>query len=98
MARIDAIAGSRAEVVVHIVAALEAHVPFNEARIARMSDPAGLNAWANYHLGLGHLYRFTTADTALAHVCFERALTADPQFARAYAGLSFTSSLRPCCA
>ncbi|WP_366655608.1 winged helix-turn-helix domain-containing protein [Fodinicurvata sp. EGI_FJ10296] len=83
----------RARIVAHLVSALEVHIPFNEARLARLSDPEGLDAWANYHIGLGHLYRFTAADTALAQVCFERALRADPQFARAHAGLSFTSFL-----
>lgn len=93
VAPLDEIGELRARIVAHLVSALEAHIPFNEARIARLSDPAGLDAWANYHIGLGHLYRFTAADTALAQVCFERAVKADPQFARAHAGLSFTSFL-----
>jgi len=93
VAPVDEIGDLRTRIVVHLVSALEAHIPFNEARIARLSDPAGLDAWANYHVGLGHLYRFTAADTALAQVCFERAVRADPQFARAHAGLSFTSFL-----
>jgi TolB-like protein len=93
MAPVDEIADLRARIVAHVVAALDTHIPLNEARLARLSDPAGLDAWAHYHIGLGHLYRFTAADTALAHVCFERAVRADPQFARAHAGLSFTSFL-----
>jgi TolB-like protein len=92
-APLDGIDDLRARIVVHLVSALETHIPFNEARIARLNGPEGLDAWANYHVGLGHLYRFTAADTALAHVCFERAVRADPQFARAHAGLSFTSFL-----
>lgn len=83
----------RSRIVTHLVSALEAHIPFNEARIARLSDPTGLDAWANYHIGLGHLYRFTAADNALAKLCFERAIAADPRLARAHAGLSFTSFL-----
>jgi TolB-like protein len=83
----------RAQIVMHLVAALEIHIPFNEARVARLNGPDGLDAWANYHLGLGHLYRFTPADIALAETFFERAVAADPQFARAHAGLSFTSFL-----
>ncbi|MGQ7794063.1 winged helix-turn-helix domain-containing protein [Faunimonas sp. B44] len=92
-APIPEIGDLRARIVVHLVSALETHIPFNEARVARLTEPAGLNAWANYHVGLAHLYRFTAKDTALAQVCFERAVTADPQFARAHAGLSFTSFL-----
>ena len=90
---LDGIDELRAQIVAHLVSALETHIPFNEARIARLSGPEGLDAWANYHVGLGHLYRFTAADTALAQTCFERAVVADPLFARAHAGLSFTSFL-----
>lgn len=92
-APVDEVGDLRARIVAHLISALESHIPYNEARIARLSDPAGLDAWANYHIGLGHLYRFTAADNALAKLCFERAVTADPQFARAHAGLSFTSFL-----
>ena len=52
-----------------------------------------LDAWANYHLGLQHLYRFTTNDNQRAKGLFERAVMLDPRFARAHAGLSFTSFL-----
>jgi TolB-like protein len=92
-APVDAVGDLRAQIVAHLVSALEAHIPYNEARIARLTDPTGLDAWANYHVGLGHLYRFTAADNALAQRYFERAITADPQLARAHAGLSFTSFL-----
>jgi hypothetical protein len=36
------------------------------------------------------MYRFTKADNAIATGMFERAAATDPDFARAYAGLSFT--------
>lgn len=93
VAPVDDIGDLRARIVAHLVSALEAHIPLNEARQARLSDPAGLGAWANYHIGLGHLYRFTATDNALAKHCFEQAIKADPQLARAHAGLSFTSFL-----
>lgn len=89
----DEVGDLRTRIVAHLVSALEAHIPYNEARIARLSDPAGLDAWANFHIGLGHLYRFTAADNAQARLCFERAVKGDPDFARAHAGLSFTSFL-----
>jgi tetratricopeptide (TPR) repeat protein len=92
-APVDEVGDLRSRIVAHLISALESHIPFNEARIARLSDPTGLDAWANYHIGLGHLYRFTAADNALAKRCFERAITVDPQLARAHAGLSFTSFL-----
>ncbi len=83
----------RSRIVAHLVAALETHIPFNEARVARMNDCEPLDAWANYHVGLRHLYRFTPADTARAQACFDRAIAIDPGHARAHAGLSFTSFL-----
>lgn len=93
VASVDGIGELRTRIVAHLVSALEAHIPANEARIARLRDPTGLDAWANYHIGLGHLYRFTATDNALAKRCFEQAITADPHLARAHAGLSFTSFL-----
>ena len=83
----------RTRIVAHLVAALEAHIPFNEARVAQLNRLEDLDAWANYHVGLRHLYRFTEADTMQARACFERAITSEPAFARAHAGLSFTSFL-----
>lgn len=83
----------RERIVTHLVAALETHIPFNEARLALSRGPEGLDAWADYHLGLRHLYRFTASDTACAREHFTRAAAADPRFARAEAGLSFTSFL-----
>ncbi|RNF33901.1 winged helix-turn-helix domain-containing tetratricopeptide repeat protein [Paracoccus methylarcula] len=91
---LDEIDDLREQIVVHLVSALETHIPLNEARIARLNGPDGLDPWANYHLGLRHLYRFTASDTMLAEKCFERAIAVDPRFARAHAGLSFTSFLQ----
>jgi tetratricopeptide (TPR) repeat protein len=48
-----------------------------------------LDAWSAYHLGLQHMYRFNRRDNAAATALFQRAVTQDPGFARAHAGLSF---------
>ncbi|MHA6296853.1 winged helix-turn-helix domain-containing protein [Devosia sp. CAU 1758] len=90
---IDDVGELRARIVGHVISALESHIPYNEARIALLSDPTALDAWAHYHIGLGHLYRFTAADNTMAQHCFGRAIKADAQLARAHAGLSFTSFL-----
>ncbi|WP_299821537.1 winged helix-turn-helix domain-containing protein [uncultured Jannaschia sp.] len=92
-ARLDDMDELRARIVAQLVAALETHIPYNEASRARSGAFEDLDAWANYHLGLRHLYRFTAADTARAQSFFERAIAADPNLARAHAGLSFTSFL-----
>jgi len=83
----------RSRIVAHLVTALEVYIPLNEARAAQLASLEALDAWANYHLGLQHLYRFTGDDNSHARVHFERAVTLDPCFARAHAGLSFTSFL-----
>jgi tetratricopeptide (TPR) repeat protein len=80
----------REEIVRAIISALELQIPLNEARRARLKCPDHLDAWASYHLGLQHMYRFNKDDNALATTLFERATALDPEFARAYAGLSFT--------
>lgn len=92
-APLDGIDDLRTRIVAHLVAALELYIPLNEVQAARHCPVERLDAWANYHLGLHHLYRFTATDTAQAQVLFERAVAMDPQFARAHAGLSFTSFL-----
>jgi len=81
----------RAEVVANIVAALEIHIPRNEAHLARMKPPESLDAWAHYHLGLQAMYRFNRSDNAAAEDHFRSAIRLDRAFARAHAGLSFTS-------
>jgi TolB-like protein/Flp pilus assembly protein TadD len=81
----------RAQIVASVVAALEIHIPLNEAHLARLTPPESLDAWANYHLGLQAMYRFNKHDNVAAERHFRRAIDLDPEFARAHAGLSFTS-------
>jgi TolB-like protein len=80
----------REAIVRAVITALEIRIPLNEARLARLKSPEQLDAWAVYHLGLHHMYRFNGADNAIATSHFERAISLEPGFARAYAGLSFT--------
>lgn len=87
---IGAVHEVREEIVRAVINALELQIPLNEARRARLKAPERLDAWSAYHLGLQHMYRFNMADNSLATRLFERAVALDPNFARAYAGLSFT--------
>jgi TolB-like protein len=80
----------REEIVRVVIAALELRIPVNEARRAQLAAPERLDAWAAYHLGLRHMYRFTRADNEVASGYFQRAVGLEPGFARAHAGLSFT--------
>ncbi len=93
VAPLDGIDDLRYRIVAHLVTALEVYIPLNEARSAHVANIETLDAWANYHLGLQRLYRFTGDDNRHAKAYFERAVQLDPRFARAHAGLSFTSFL-----
>ena len=92
-APLDGIDDLRTRIVAHLISALEVYIPLNEAQTAKLCGAEMLDAWANYHLGLHHLYRFTAPDNVRATRHFERAVAMDPRFARAHAGLSFTSFL-----
>jgi TolB-like protein len=72
-----------------ILAALEIQIPLHEAALARLTVTENLDAWSTYHLGLQHMYRFNRKDNAAATALFQQAVTRDPGFARAHAGLSF---------
>jgi tetratricopeptide (TPR) repeat protein len=68
---------------------MEIQIPLHEAALARLTVSENLDAWSAYHLGLQHMYRFNRKDNAAAAALFQQAVTRDPGFARAHAGLSF---------
>ena len=72
-----------------VIAALEIRITAQEAQAAALTSPDRIDAWACYHLGLQHAFRFTRQDNAKAIDLFDRAATLDSQFARAFGGLSF---------
>lgn len=80
---------TRASIVARLVSALDLQIPAHEARVARLGAPDDLDAWAAYHLGLEHMFRFNRHDNAVAGQRFERAIAQAPGFARAHAGASF---------
>ena len=87
--RIDDVHSMRDEIRCRVLTALDIHIPMHEANLARLAAPDDLDAWSAYHLGLQHIYRFNRTDNAAAAQLFQRAVTLDPRFARAHAGLSF---------
>ena len=87
--RIDDVHSMRDEIRSRALMALDIQIPMHEANLARVAAPDDLDAWSAYHLGLQHIYRFNRADNAAAAQLFQRAVTLDPRFARAHAGLSF---------
>jgi TolB-like protein len=80
----------RDQVVKAVLSALELHIPLVEAQAA-LQAPENLDAWAEFHIGLRHLYHYNVAETASASFRFERAVALEPTFARAHAGLSFVA-------
>jgi len=86
---IDAVHQIREDIRSQILAALEIQIPLHEAALARLKVTDNLDAWSSYHLGLQHMYRFNRKDNASATALFEQAISRDPYFARAHAGLSF---------
>jgi TolB-like protein/DNA-binding winged helix-turn-helix (wHTH) protein/Tfp pilus assembly protein PilF len=82
--------GLRSMVAREIVNAIDYRIPIAEASRTAALPTESLDAWAAYHRGLWHMYRFNARDNALARQLFEQATKTDPHFARAHAGLSFT--------
>lgn len=80
----------REKVVGLVTSVLELQISRHESEIARLRGPEAFDAWALFHTGLLHMYRFNHADNALADVYFGRSLALDPNFARAYGARSFT--------
>jgi TolB-like protein/Tfp pilus assembly protein PilF len=86
---IDDVHQIREDIRSQILAALEIQIPLHEAALARLTVTGNLDAWSSYHLGLQHMYRFNRKDNAAATALFQQAVSRDPNFARAHAGLSF---------
>ena len=86
---VDDVHQIREDIRSQILAALEIQIPLHEATLARLTVTENLDAWSAYHLGLQHMYRFNRKDNAAATALFQQAVTQDPGFARAHAGLSF---------
>lgn len=80
----------RPQIETDVIANLSTHIPQNEVRLARGRPASELDAWSSFHLGLDYMYRFTQADNERAAALFRHALSRDPWFSRALAGMSFT--------
>lgn len=78
----------RSAIIKKMVSILELQISENEAQRAQFKPPENLDAWEAYHLGVSHLYRFTSIDNEKASAFFKQAISLEPRFARAHAGLS----------
>jgi TolB-like protein len=86
---VDDVHSIREQICGRVLTALDLRIPMHEASRTRLAAPEDLDAWSAYHLGLQHIYRFNRTDNLAAAHLFQRAVTLDPCFARAHAGLSF---------
>lgn len=73
-----------------VIAAIEPAIERAEMERSLLKPPDSLSAWELFHRGLWHCFRFTSGDNELAHELFTKAVSMDPRFARAHAGISFT--------
>jgi TolB-like protein/tetratricopeptide (TPR) repeat protein len=79
----------RSKIVPRIVAIVETQIQTNEISTSDTISTENLDAWAAYHRGLWHMYRFNQHDNAISENLFKRAIKLDPKFSRAHSGLSF---------
>lgn len=87
---VEDLLGLRSTMARDIVSTIDYRIPVAEATRAATLPTESLDAWAAYHRGLWHMYRFSAHDNTQALHLFERAVAVDPHFARAHAALSFT--------
>jgi TolB-like protein/DNA-binding winged helix-turn-helix (wHTH) protein len=77
-----------------IAATIEPELSKVEQQLAARKAPESLDAWDCYQRGLWHLWRFTTPGFDSAESYFQRAIAADPNFARGHGALSYVNLQR----
>ena len=77
-----------------IAATIEPELSKVEQQLATRKAPESLDAWDCYQRGLWNLWRFTTPGFDLAESYFQRAIAADPDFARGHGALSYVNIQR----
>ncbi|WP_096087310.1 hypothetical protein [Agaribacterium haliotis] len=76
------------ELVSMVVSRLEPELGACEYEKLKSYALGDLNAWQLYHVGLWHAFRFEPQHLAMAQAYLSRALSLEPDFARAHAGMS----------
>ena len=77
-----------------IAATIEPELSKVEQQLAARKAPESLDAWDCYQRGLWNLWRFTTPGFDSAEAYFQRAIAADPNFARGHGALSYVNLQR----
>jgi tetratricopeptide (TPR) repeat protein len=92
--RLEYIFDVQEEMARQIAATIEPELSKVEQQLAARKSPDNLDAWDCYQRGLWHLWRFTTSGFDSAESYFERAVAADPNFARGHGALSYVNLQR----
>lgn len=87
---VEGIFDLRNRLVHRVVAELTARIPKRELYRVRTKDPRSLTAWDHYHMGRAHAFGPRVDRYMEGRSHFEAAISLDPEFARAYAGLAQT--------
>ena len=77
-----------------IAATIEPELSKVEQQLAARKAPESLDAWDCYQRGLWNLWRFTTPGFDQAETYFQRAIEADPNFARGHGALGYVNVQR----
>ena len=77
-----------------ISATIEPELSKVEQQLAARKAPESLDAWDCYQRGLWNLWRFTTPGFDQAETYFQRAIEADPDFARGHGALAYVNVQR----
>ena len=77
-----------------IAATIEPELSKVEQQLAARKAPGSLDAWDCYQRGLWNFWRFTTPGFDSAESYFQRAIAADPNFARGHGALSYVNLQR----
>jgi TolB-like protein/DNA-binding winged helix-turn-helix (wHTH) protein len=82
------------EMATQIAATIEPELSKVEQKLAARKAPNSLDAWDCYQRGLWHFWRFTNPGFDEAEAYFERAIAADPKFARGHGALGYVNVQR----
>lgn len=81
------------EITEAILAALYSEITTAEAERTRPSRPADLDAWALYHRGWQHMFRYSREDNHEARALFAKAIELNPSFGPAYFGRGYANTM-----
>jgi TolB-like protein len=82
------------EMATQIAATIEPELSKVEQKLAARKEPSSLDAWDCYQRGLWNLWRFTEPGFDAAERYFQRAIAADPKFARGHGALGYVNVQR----